>query len=88
VKKIKYTALVMATVQKSVTVEVDAEADYEDYDPDVEAEEAAMRAYIEEHGEPTEIEVIALVEEEFLGAHRPQAEEAIEKLATKIAKED
>lgn len=62
-KKIKYTALVMATVQKSITVEVNAEADYEDYDPDVEAEEAAMRAYVAEYGDPNEIEVIALTEE-------------------------
>lgn len=83
-KKIKYTALVMVTIQKSVTVEVDAEADYADYDPDVEAEEAAMRAYIEEHGEPNEIEVVALTEEEFLDRHRPQLEEALDKLEKKL----
>lgn len=78
-KKIKYTALVMATIQKSVTVEVDAEGDYEDYDPDGEAELEAIAAYEKEHGEANEIEVVALVEEGYVEARREQLEKALQK---------
>lgn len=78
-KRIKYTALVMATIQKIVTVEVDAEGAYEAYDPDAEAELEAIAAYEKEYGEANEIEVVALVEEEYVEAHREQLAKALQK---------
>jgi hypothetical protein len=62
-KKVKYTVLVMATTQLTFTVEVDTERSYDDYDPDVEAEEAALREYSKWYGDADKIEVIALTQE-------------------------
>ena len=55
-KKLKYTAVVVATIQRTITVEVDAEGD----EPDVEAEEQAMLQVDREYGGAAEINVVDL----------------------------
>ena len=55
-KKLKYTAVVVATIQRTITVEVDAEGD----EPDVEAEEQAMVQIDREYGGAAEVNVVDL----------------------------